>query len=157
VTPAEVDALLAAHSDQLLDLDQVLANLAAAAPPSPAADPVQPPLYADLGEFVGAVIAPLYAAHLTGGGGTAWCPRWWEHAEARIRLGAAWAAWEALRPEVGLGMAKWLRDVADPQLDRLRDRDRGPFRACADQHLGPPPLPLDPVPEGFWDRCTAGT
>jgi len=27
------------------------------------------------------------------------------------------------------GIARWLRDVADPQMDRLRDRDRGPFRS----------------------------
>ncbi len=46
------------------------------------------------------------------------------------------------------GIARWLRDVADPQMDRLRDPDRGPFVACGDRHLLPPP---SPAPEGSWD------
>ncbi len=51
------------------------------------------------------------------------------------------------------GIARWLRDVADPQMDRLRDRDRGPFRAYGDgKHLTAPPLPIEQPPAEFWDE-----
>ncbi len=73
--------------------------------------------------------------HLTGNG--TWCASWWDHEDARVRLEAVWRAWEVLRLEPTTGIARWLRDVADPQMDRLRDRDRGPFRACSEgKHLG---------------------
>jgi len=97
------------------------------------------------------VIAPLYAQHLTGNG--TWCASWWDHDDALVRLEAVWRAWEALRLEPTTGIARWLRDVADPQLDRLRDRDRGPFRACGQgKHLTAPPLPVEQPPAGFWNQ-----
>ena len=86
------------------------------------------PVGATPAEFVEHVIAPLYAQHLTGNG--TWCASWWDHDDALVRLEAVWCAWEALRLEPTTGIARWLRDVADPQVDR--DRDRGPFRACGE-------------------------
>jgi len=72
---------------------------------------------------------------------------------ALVRLEAVWRAWEALRLEPTTGIARWLRDVADPQMDRLRDRDRGPFRGCGEgKHLTGPPLPGEQPPAGFWDQ-----
>jgi len=65
---------------------------------------------------------------------------------ALLRLGAVWRAWETLRHNLSIGIARWLRDIADPQMDRLRDPDRGPFTACGDHHLLPEPLPLQPLP-----------
>ena len=109
-----------------------------------------PFLYGSLPEFVEAVIAPLYAKHGTSGGG--WCASWWAHEEARVRLGAIWRAWETLRLDPSIGIARWLRDVADPQMDRLRDPDRGPFTACGDRHLLPDPLPLQQPPADSWEE-----
>jgi len=38
-------------------------------------------------------------------------------------------------------------------MDRLRDRDRGPFRACGEgKHLTALPLPVEQPPAGFWDQ-----
>jgi len=61
-----------------------------------------------------------------------------------------WRAWETLRLDPSIGIARWLRDVADPQMDRLRDPDKGPFTACGDRHLLPDPLPLRQPPA---DSC----
>jgi len=58
-------------------------------------------------------------------------------------------------PNRTLGMARWLRDVADPQMDRLRGPS-GPFRACGDRHLVPAPLPLRQAPATFWADLTGG-
>ncbi len=58
-----------------------------------------------------------------------------------------------LRLEPTTGIARWLHDVADPHMDRLRDRDRGPFRACGEgKHLAAPALPVEQPPTGFWDQ-----
>jgi len=62
-----------------------------------------------------------------------------------VRLPAVWRAWESLRLDPAIGIARWLRDVADPQMDRLRNPDEGPFVACGDRHLLPPALPLSPT------------
>jgi len=154
VTPEEMSVLLQRHAQQLDDLEHTVADLRAAqagqTPPAGPEGEAGPPFAcASLPEFVETVIAPLYARHGTSSGG--WCPSWWEHQEARVRLHAVWRAWESLRLDPSLGIARWLRDVADPQIDRLRDPDRGPFAACGDRHLQPPDLPLAPAPEGFWD------
>jgi len=69
-----------------------------------------------------------------------------------VRLGAIWRAWETLRLDPSIGIARWLRDVADPQMDRLRDPDRGPFTACGDRHLLPEHLPLVDAAPGFWQH-----
>ncbi len=69
-----------------------------------------------------------------------WCASWWDHHVALVRLEAVWRAWEALRLEAATGIARWLRDVADPD-GRLRDR--GPLRTCGDgKHLTAPALPI---------------
>ncbi len=156
MTDDAVTAQLARQAQQLDDLEQAVTDLRTAPPAaagqSPAAQPATAAFrWATLAEFVEHVIAPLYAQHLTGNG--TWCASWWDHEDARVRLEAVWRAWEALRLEPTTGIARWLRDVADPQMDRLRDRDRGPFRACGDgKHLAAPPLPVNKPPAGFWDQ-----
>jgi len=55
---------------------------------------------------------------------------------------------EGLRLDPAIGIARWLRDVSDSQMDRLRNPDQGPFVACCDRHLLPPALPLLEVLEG---------
>ena len=66
--------------------------------------------------------------------------RRYRRSEARVRLHAVWRAWESLRLDPAIGIARWLWDVADPQMDRLRNPDQGPFVACGEgddeQHLG---------------------
>jgi len=121
VTPAEVQALLTRQAQQLSDLEHTVADLRATGTPpaGPAEGQAVPFLYGSLPEFVEAVVAPLYAKHGTSGGG--WCASWWAHEEARVRLGAVWRAWETPRLDPSIGIAWWLRDVADPQMDRLRD------------------------------------
>lgn len=156
MSPDELAAQVARLLDQVADLEQAVADLQmtrtttagiTAGTAAPDAGSGQARVCDDLSGFVAQVIAPLYATHLTGGN-SAWCPRWLEHDEAVVRLSAVWTAWETLHREPDLGMARWLRDVADPQLDRLRDPDRGPFRACSDgRHLSAPPLPLCPAAE----------
>ncbi len=155
MTDDAVMAQLARQAQQLDDLEHAVADLRTA-PPAAAGQPAAQPTtaafrWATLAEFVEHVIAPLYAQHLTGNG--TWCARWWDHEDARVRLEAVWRAWEVLRLEPTTGIARWLRDVADPQMDRLRDRDRGPFRACGEgKHLAAPPLPVEKPPAGFWNQ-----
>jgi len=150
VTPAEVQALLTRQAQQLDDLEHTVADLRDAGDPlaGPAEGQAVAFLYGSLPEFVEAVLAPLYAKHGTSGGG--WCANWWAHEEARVRLGAIWRAWETLRLDPSIGIARWLRDIADPQMDRLRDPDRGPFTAWGDRHLLPDPLPLQ-QPSASWE------
>ncbi len=125
MTPAEVEAILERQSQQLDDLEHTVADLltsqskAGSAVPDEPAAPFQ---WSSLPEFVEHVIAPLYAAHLVSGSG--WCQQWYAHVEARIRLGAVWRAWETLRLDPHVGMARWLRDVADPQMDRAAGTER---------------------------------
>ncbi len=152
MTPAEVQALLTRQAQQLDDLEHTVADLRATGnpPAGPAQGEAVAFLYGSLPEFVEAVLAPLYAKHGTSGGG--WCASWWAHEEARVRLGAVWRAWETLRLDPSIGIARWLRDVADPQMDRLRDPDQGPFTACGDRHLLPDPLPLQQPPADSWEE-----
>lgn len=81
-----------------------------------------------------------------------WCPQWWRHPEAIIRLEALWRAWEHLRLEPATGMSVWLRDHADHHMTVLLDPD-GPFKDCRpDKGHGArlEPLPLDQPPEGLF-------
>lgn len=147
----ELAALVVRQGAQLEDLEQTVSDLYAAqqqAAAAAASAPAEPPgstdyVYSTLTGFVEQVIAPLYATDNSGG----WCASWWAHDEAQVRLGATWRAWELLRLDPGMGMAKWLRDVADVQMDRLRNREHGPFRACSrNKHSVPPALPLTEPP-----------
>ncbi|MFD0412994.1 DUF4913 domain-containing protein [Streptomyces sp. NPDC127108] len=81
-----------------------------------------------------------------------WCPRWWAHPEALLRLSAMWRAFEYLRHDASLGMSNWWLHHADPHLARLLSPS-GPFHACAGgQHTDPPPLATEPVPPDVLDH-----
>lgn len=81
-----------------------------------------------------------------------WCPQWWKHIEAVIRLEALWRAWEAMRKQDAMtGLAKWMVELCDPTMDRLLDPD-GTFKGCTDKHHkarpeNELPLPFDPAPD----------
>lgn len=108
------------------------------------------PYCSSVEEWVGQVFAPTYARRMTPT--FRWCPQWWRHPEAIVRLEALWRSWEALRLDPLLGMASWLRDHLDSQLPQLTG-PAGPFADC-DPHRHFPPeddaLPVDPAPPGWW-------
>jgi hypothetical protein len=109
-------------------------------------------LYGSADDWAAGFFAPVYTRPI--GGDLRWCPRWWEHAEAAIRLELLWRSWEAyrLRP---LGAVEWHRDVLDHQLPILLS-DRGPFAACTpERHEPSQPLPVTPTPIGWWDDADA--
>ncbi len=58
-----------------------------------------------------------------------WCPEWWRHPEAKLRLTALWQTWEAMRLEPPFGMADWLRVHCDHHMPILLSPD-GPFKGC---------------------------
>ncbi|MEW6881440.1 DUF4913 domain-containing protein [Trueperella pyogenes] len=82
----------------------------------------------------------------------AWCPQWWKHIEAVVRLEALWRAWEAMRKQDPMtGLAKWMIELCDPTMDRLLDPD-GTFKGCTDKHHKTRPssdlhLPFDKAPD----------
>ncbi len=82
-----------------------------------------------------------------------WCPEWWRHAEAIVRLEALWRSWEHLRREPAVGISVWLRDHADHHMAVLLSSD-GPLKGCTPkQHSERPlaPLPSAPAPAGLFE------
>jgi hypothetical protein len=42
-----------------------------------------------------------------------WCPQWWDHPEAVMRIEGMWRAWEQMRKaDAALGIAAWFTEVA---------------------------------------------
>ncbi|MFJ1456130.1 DUF4913 domain-containing protein [Nocardia wallacei] len=121
-------------------------------------------IYADVVEFVENYLSLIYRRQVTDLTDTVWCPEWWKHAEAVVRLQALWRAWEHLRQDETTGMSVWFLDHADPHMNKLLD-PRGPFKFCSVRHghkemLNPLPLKspqhgmfgdptIDPAAEDF--------
>jgi hypothetical protein len=84
------------------------------------------PLYDGVESWVVEWFAPTFGPRIRY---DQWCPRWWEHAEAVLRLEALWRAWELLRLDSALGMATWLRDYLEPEWDLLMAATR-PLEGC---------------------------
>ncbi|MFI0717526.1 DUF4913 domain-containing protein [Streptomyces sp. NPDC021224] len=85
----------------------------------------------------------------------AWCPDWWRHPEALVRISAMWRAFEYLRVDASLGMSNWWLHHADPHLTVLMHPLTGPFAFCSGpeghtEKLGP--LPSNPSPPEMWDH-----
>jgi hypothetical protein len=77
-----------------------------------------------------------------------WCPEWWRHPEAKLRLTALWQTWEAMRLEPPFGMADWLRVHCDHHMPILMSPD-GPLKGCEPEHHTERPLyklPTTPDP-----------
>lgn len=107
--------------------------------------------YANVVEFVTEQLAPT-VARPTPDSGRVWCPRWFAHAEAIARLEALWRAWEYSRYDAALGISNWFTHHLDPHLRALLDPVTGPFARCVDGHQRHEPLPLEPAPEGMFEK-----
>lgn len=59
-----------------------------------------------------------------------WCPEWWRHSTAIVRLDALHRSFEHLRLDPALGISTWLRDHADHHMAQLMDSN-GIFKGCS--------------------------
>ena len=104
-------------------------------------------------EFVRGFVSPVFRRNV-GEAGRAeyrWSARWWESAEAVIRLEAMWRSWEQARLDPATGISTWLRDHADYHLSILMS-PTGPFAHSTDTAGCGEPLPYEmPPPTLFPD------
>jgi hypothetical protein len=117
--------------------------------------------YANVEAWVTGWLTQLYRRHTNtkrSGVELAWCPRWWDHAEAIDRLESMWRAWEAARvSEDPTATAHWWLTIGDPMLAILLDADAGPFSGCRrDGHQKPPALAIEASPPGWWGSTVNG-
>lgn len=106
--------------------------------------PDEPELfYPSLPGFVTEWLLQVYRRPI--GQGRTWCPEWWEHPEAIVRLEALWRSWEHLRLDPATGMSVWLRDHADHHMAALLD-EQGAFKGCNTER-GHTARPLGPLPQ----------
>lgn len=112
-------------------------------------------VYASLDEFVREFICVIYSRRVGGtGSGRVWRARWWDSAEAVIRLEALWRSWAYFRKDPATGISVWLKDHADHHMAVLMDPD-GPFggeQADEDQCRYGEPLPHIDPPDGMFER-----
>ncbi|NKX90638.1 DUF4913 domain-containing protein [Nocardia coubleae] len=110
-----------------------------------------PQAYDSVAEWVAEYFVVLYGDDLAyrRGEPLRWCPEWWCHPGAAVRLDALWRAWEYYRARGGPAMSTWLLDHADPHVSRLT-APNGPFRRCSveDGHQDSSALPVE-MPESW--------
>ncbi|MFP5368913.1 MAG: DUF4913 domain-containing protein, partial [Actinomycetes bacterium] len=68
------------------------------------AEPEPELVYSNAVEFFADLLAQSYVREVNEGAASAWCPEWYKHPEALIRMEAIWRAWEHLRLEPALGV-----------------------------------------------------
>ena len=102
-------------------------------------------------EFVREFVCPVFRRSVgeTGRAEYRWSARWWESAEAVIRLEAMWRSWEHHRLDPAIGISTWLRDHADYHLSVLMS-PTGPFGASRDTASVMDPLPYAAPPPGLF-------
>lgn len=99
-------------------------------PESDAVTDVRPPLrYSRLDQFVQNFLIQELWVDVTMSSRT-WCPQWWRHSAAIVRLEALHRSFEHLRQDPALGMSTWLRDHADYHMGVLIDPN-GIFKGCS--------------------------
>ncbi len=87
-------------------------------------------LYPNCVEWVQGWLLPTYRRGVPATGETStWCPQWWDHTEAVVRLSALWRGFEQHRIEAGDSFSGWLRDHLDHHMSVLLS-SRGPFEHC---------------------------
>lgn len=124
---------------------------------APVDDGAQGTYFANLPDFVENYLALVFEQEL--GQTRTWCPNWWEHDGAAMRLQALWMSWEQLRAQdPAMGMAVWLTSYADPIMNVLLSTT-GPFNRCSVERGHNPQrphedgrLPCTPPPPGLFDR-----
>ncbi|MET8654994.1 DUF4913 domain-containing protein [Nocardia aurea] len=85
--------------------------------------------YSSVVEFVENYLSMIYRRQVTDLSNIAWCPQWWQHKEAVVRLEALWRAWEFYRQNASQGLSTWFLKHADPQMEQLLN-PAGPFKYC---------------------------
>jgi len=153
----ERQSAVAAADARVRAVQAALAALAANQPHPgsvAAADPESvPERFENVEQFVAEFLAPVIGRRL--GGGSVWCPKWWDHPEAADRLWALWRGFEAARLQAGGSKSAWWVYHVDAHL-RVLLSENGPFWECRKgRHNVGPGLPHEPAPEGHWDVFTA--
>ena len=143
-----------AITDQLTEqqwqqLDHAARQVVADLFTSPTPEPPPRLYYATVDDFVREFLCPTFRRPIGPGSPLRWSARWWESAEAIIRLDAIWRAWETLRLDAGTGLSVWLKDHADYHLTILMS-PTGPFRNSEDTAKITEPLPYEPPPAGLF-------
>jgi len=95
-------------------------------------------VYSSAMEFFVDLLAQSYVREVNEGAAFAWCPEWYKHPEALIRMESIWRAWEHLRLEPARGISTWWLNHADPHMRILMDKE-GPFKKCAYDGLASSP------------------
>jgi len=115
------------------------------------AAPAPPPTlhYRSVDEFVRGLVVPVFRRNVGPRAEARWSARWWESAEAIMRLEAMWRSWEALRHDPATGISDWLKDHADHHLAVLMS-PAGPFARSQDEAKATDPLPYEPPPDGLF-------
>ncbi|QIS24777.1 DUF4913 domain-containing protein [Nocardia terpenica] len=108
--------------------------------------------FANLREFCTKLLFEIFARDVADSSVHKWCPEWWKHPEAWVRLEAVWRAFERMTRDGGTGVGLWLIQHADPQMAKLFDPE-GTFKYCdgvrGHEYSGTaiPPLPHRDPPE----------
>ncbi len=145
-----VDQQLARLLNDQSAVDQVQAGARAAVAGLLAAPTAPPGLhYRSVDEFVRGLVVPVFRRNVGPRAEARWSARWWESAEAIMRLEAMWRAWEALRHDPATGVSDWLRDHADHHLAVLLS-PAGPFARSQDEAKATDPLPYERPPNGLF-------
>lgn len=121
-------------------------------PPVQDNPPAEPVLqFQTVDEFVRDFLCPMYRRNVgqQGRAQLRWSAKWWESAEAIMRLEALWRSWEHLRQDPALGISVWFRDHADIHMAALMSPE-GPWRDSEDTARASDPLPYEPPPEGLF-------
>jgi len=150
VEVAVEEVLTPARLDQLREAAQAAAEAELSPAEDEASAEESPALYyGSVDEFVREFLSPIFSRNIGERAEARWSARWWESAEAVVRLEAVWRAWEHLRLDPATGTSVWLRDHLDHHLGVLMS-PTGPFARSQDSAKPGEPLPYEPPPEGLF-------
>lgn len=119
---------------------------------TPETEPLPELYFGSTDQFVREFVCPVFRRNVgeTGRAEYRWSARWWESAEAVIRLEAMWRSWEQARLDPATGISTWLRDHADYHLSILMS-PTGPFAHSTDTASSvADPLPYTTPPSGLF-------